>query len=74
MSTNQRDAEISQPLLGGRRSDHEELFSAGNDDHFDEDAWRDGSNERTDTRSPSFGPPLRSTAQSREAGRSTIDS
>ncbi|CAG7854508.1 Vacuolar amino acid transporter 2 [Serendipita indica DSM 11827] len=67
MSTSRRDAEISQPLLGNRHSNHEELFSAGHDDHFDEGSWRDETNGQIEAHSPSFGPPLRSTQQSREA-------
>jgi hypothetical protein len=71
MSNQDRDREYSQPLLHGRRSD-DVLFSTEDDDTYEHSALqrRDGNTASVET--PQFGPPLRSTLQSREAGRIMI--
>lgn len=67
------EEEHSQPLLNAHRSSNGILFAADDgDDGFEDSALREhvGSSEALVT--PTYGPPLRSTLQSREAGESKM--
>ncbi|KAG8833986.1 hypothetical protein FRC17_009768 [Serendipita sp. 399] len=66
MSTGRRDVEYSQPLLAGQR-DPDTLFVVDDDDdHYEGSALREDSKRHEEASGPSFGPPLKSTLQSRE--------
>jgi hypothetical protein len=67
MSANIRRPEHEEPLLGTHEHDHNVFFSAEEDEFEDSiSTLRPAECERIE--SPSYGPPLRSTMQSREAG------
>ena len=62
--------EVSRPLLEAHRGADNVLFAAeGGEEDYEDSALRKSVDSSKEVASPSFGPPLRSTVQSREARR-----